>query len=225
MLLSSNFRCRPSASTSKLPWPQSPRFQMKPSSRSIATRWSSPVTGFFSVVPWPPPTPGALEAAVHAVVVDLDVGADDPRDLVGGAEDRPRQAAELARVDLRQAAELLVADFGGHDEHRLAVAVMDRLRPIDDREGGDPRTGRRRRSGRSVTTLATAALQLPSDEVGKPEKLHVQPGWQLQNSYPRPLMLHCVFGLRCRFHPLFLRSGRSDRFRSAVPGLVGSSSR
>jgi len=34
----------------------------------------------------------------------------------------------------------------------------------------------------SSTWLATAALQLPSDEVGKPEKLQVQPGWQLQNS-------------------------------------------
>jgi hypothetical protein len=30
--------------------------------------------------------------------------------------------------------------------------------------------------------LPTAALQLPSGEVGNPEKLHVQPGWQLQNS-------------------------------------------
>ena len=27
--------------------------------------------------------------------------------------------------------------------------------------------------------FATAALQLPSEEVGKPEKLHVHPGWQL----------------------------------------------
>src|SRR5688500_9246838 len=38
----------------------------------------------------------------------------------------------------------------------------------------------------STMWLATAALQLPSAEVGKPEKLHVQPGWQLQNSYPLP---------------------------------------
>ena len=29
---------------------------------------------------------------------------------------------------------------------------------------------------------ATAALQLPSGDVGNPEKLQVQPGWQLQNS-------------------------------------------
>ena len=34
----------------------------------------------------------------------------------------------------------------------------------------------------SVMCVATAALQLPSDEVGNPDKLHVQPGWQLQNS-------------------------------------------
>jgi len=30
--------------------------------------------------------------------------------------------------------------------------------------------------------VPTAALQLPSAEVGYPEKLQVQPGWQLQNS-------------------------------------------
>jgi hypothetical protein len=30
--------------------------------------------------------------------------------------------------------------------------------------------------------VPTAALQLPSAEVGNPEKLQVQPGWQLQNS-------------------------------------------
>ena len=39
----------------------------------------------------------------------------------------------------------------------------------------------------SSMLLATAALQLPSCEVGNPEKLHVQPGWQLQNSKPTPL--------------------------------------
>jgi hypothetical protein len=31
-------------------------------------------------------------------------------------------------------------------------------------------------------SLSTAALQLPSGDVGKPEKLQVHPGWQLQNS-------------------------------------------
>ena len=34
----------------------------------------------------------------------------------------------------------------------------------------------------SMIRDATAALQLPSGEVGNPEKLHVHPGWQLQNS-------------------------------------------
>lgn len=34
----------------------------------------------------------------------------------------------------------------------------------------------------SSTTFATAALQLPSGDVGKPEKLRVHPGWELQNS-------------------------------------------
>jgi hypothetical protein len=35
-------------------------------------------------------------------------------------------------------------------------------------------------------TLATRALQLPSEDEGKPLKLHVQPGLQLQYSYPTP---------------------------------------
>jgi hypothetical protein len=30
--------------------------------------------------------------------------------------------------------------------------------------------------------VPTADLQLPSVDVGMPEKLQVQPGWQLQNS-------------------------------------------
>ena len=34
----------------------------------------------------------------------------------------------------------------------------------------------------SSIRVPTAALQLPSADVGKPEKLHVHPGWQLQNS-------------------------------------------
>ena len=38
----------------------------------------------------------------------------------------------------------------------------------------------------SVMTLATIALQLLSEELGKPLKLQVQPGLQLQNSYPTP---------------------------------------
>src|SRR3989442_5327341 len=34
----------------------------------------------------------------------------------------------------------------------------------------------------SAMCTPTAALQEPSGDVGNPEKLHVQPGWQLQNS-------------------------------------------
>jgi hypothetical protein len=38
----------------------------------------------------------------------------------------------------------------------------------------------------------TAALQLPSGEVGNPEKLQVHPAWQLQNSYPLPFSRQAV---------------------------------
>ena len=44
----------------------------------------------------------------------------------------------------------------------------------------------------SVMWVPTAALQLPSAEVGNPEKLQVQPGWQLQNSYPLPVRRQAV---------------------------------
>ena len=42
--------------------------------------------------------------------------------------------------------------------------------------------------------VPTAALQLPSDEVGNPEKLQVQPGRQLQNSYPLPRSCQAAVG-------------------------------
>src|SRR5205085_12150377 len=45
----------------------------------------------------------------------------------------------------------------------------------------------------SSITFATNALQLRSGELGNPEKLQVQPGAQLQNSYPLPRRRHLVF--------------------------------
>src|SRR3989304_6150156 len=39
----------------------------------------------------------------------------------------------------------------------------------------------------------TRARQLPSLELGNPPKLHPHPKSQLQNSYPCPLSVHCVF--------------------------------
>src|SRR4029453_14674871 len=39
-----------------------------------------------------------------------------------------------AGIDLRQALDLLVGGFRRDDEHRLAVAVVNRLRPVDDRD-------------------------------------------------------------------------------------------
>src|ERR1700738_3750339 len=44
----------------------------------------------------------------------------------------------------------------------------------------------------SSMALPTNALQLPSLELGKPEKLQVHPGAQLQNSYPFPRSCHLV---------------------------------
>ncbi len=80
---------------------------------------------------------GDLEAAVHPVVVQLHLGPHDPGDFEGGAEDRPRQAPELAGEDLGEGTELLVGDRRRHDEDRLAVTIVDRLRPAEDGDGGD----------------------------------------------------------------------------------------
>src|SRR5260370_31216208 len=42
----------------------------------------------------------------------------------------------------------------------------------------------------SAMTQPTNALQLPSDELGKPARFHGQPGSQVQNSLPAPFQSH-----------------------------------
>ncbi len=69
----------------------------------------------------------------------------------------------------------------------LAAALVDRLRPVDDRGHGEARQVDVAAAAflddiPDEMTFPTKALQLPSEEVGKPEKLQVQPGLQLQNS-------------------------------------------
>lgn len=90
---------------------------MNPLSSTIETRWSSFVTGFFSVVPWACPTPGIEKAAVDAVLGDVHRRADHANYLVGGPEDLPRHATELAGEDLRHGA--------SHGELDLLVGAVD----------------------------------------------------------------------------------------------------
>ena len=74
------------------------------------------------------------ERALHALAGDRDGGFLKADDLEGGAEQFPRQAAQRAAEDLGQHADLRVGRGRIDNEDAVAVAFVDRLRPLD--EGG-----------------------------------------------------------------------------------------
>ena len=114
-------------------------------------------------------------------LVDVDLRPHQPSDLVGRAQDLPRHPAELTSEDLGQNVELLVSDRRRHDEDRFTAPSWIAL--------GQSRIAATVSPERSTSPQwpvwmahPTKALQLPSEDVGNPEKLQVQPGLQLQNS-------------------------------------------
>jgi hypothetical protein len=171
----------PSASTSKDPCPQSPRFQMKPVSSSMATLLSLPVTGFFSVSPAARATPGIstvlCRPASWILMSDRTTPATSkvvPRISQGIPPSWPvkicARAPSCSSVTAGGTTNTALPppSWIALGQSRMPATVMPERSTSPQRP--------------LSMTLATNALQLPSEDVGNPEKLQVQPGLQLQNS-------------------------------------------